>query len=176
MDCIMHWSLRHPCASQPRLTDRPHVIRAQRTDAPRTPKLRTTGVVSVPERLPFTPGPSSDALSFGLAASQGPRDTMEDEAVVFPEGKCGFLYAMVLDGHDGLESVQWLSEHMFKIFSDVLDESLFDGSCSLEDSDPNSGLCCPVELSPSLTASFASADQQLLQQLKRAILSASPCE
>lgn len=107
---------------------------------------------------------------------------MEDEAVVFPDGKCGFLYAsphvshglsgvtgcdvVVLDGHDGLESVQWLSEHMFQIFSDVLDESLYDGSCSLEEADMNSGLCCPVELSPTLSDSFNAADKQLLEELK----------
>ena len=75
-------------------------------------------------------------------------------------------FAVVLDGHDGLESVQWLSEHMFQIFSDVLDETMFDGSCSIEEADRDTGLCCPIELSPSLTESFHAADRQLLEQLK----------
>ena len=73
---------------------------------------------------------------------------------------------VVLDGHDGLESVQWLSENLFGIFSDVLDESLYDGSCSIDQADQNSGLCCPVELSPTLKQSFHAADQQLLEKLE----------
>ena len=70
----------------------PWIIRAQRTDR-REPKVVTTGVVDLPQRVSFTPGDTTEELSFGVAAAQGPRDTMEDEAVVFPEGKCGFLYA-----------------------------------------------------------------------------------
>jgi len=141
------------------------MIRAQRTDR-REPKVVTTGVVDLPPSVSFTPGDITEEFSFGVAAAQGPRNSMEDEAVVFPDGKCGFLYAMVLDGHDGLESVQWLTEHMFEIFSEVLDESMFAGACSLEDSDKDSGLCCPVELSPTLKESFHAADKRLLEKLK----------
>jgi len=92
---------------------------------------------------------------------------MEDEAVVCPEGKCGFLYAMVLDGHDGPDSVAWLSDHMFNIFSGVLDESMFSGTCDLETEDNETGLCCPREFSSTLTESFHSADKKLLAELKR---------
>lgn len=77
-----------------------------------------------------------------------------------------FPLSVVLDGHDGLHSVQWLSEYLFPIFSDVLDETMYDGSCSLELVDQNSGLCCPMELSPPLTKSFHAADRQLLERLK----------
>lgn len=76
------------------------------------------------------------------------------------------LSLVVLDGHDGLESVQWLSEHMFEIFSEVLDDSMFSGSCLLEEADRDTGLCCPVEFSPTLTESFQAADRQLLEKLK----------
>ena len=154
-------------------------IQASREPIP-LPKLVTTGVVQLPDAGSL----ASEELPFGVAATQGPRPTMEDEAVVFPEGKCGFLYAsasglvgcprseakrkliVVLDGHDGLESVQWLSEHLFEIFSDVLDESLYDGSCSIDQADQDSGLCCPVELSPTLKQSFHAADRQLLEKLE----------
>lgn len=133
-------------------------------NAPRR-RVYTTGIVDLPERVDLE-SKELESFNFGVAASQGPRETMEDEAVVFPDGKCGFMYAMVLDGHDGLEAVQWLSENMFRIFSDVIDEGLFDESCEVDVLDLDSGLCCPRELSPTLTQSFEEADKELLQKLK----------
>eukprot|EP00803_Ostreobium_quekettii_P009136 evm.model.scf_558EXC.8 EVM.evm.TU.scf_558EXC.8 scf_558EXC:59871-62527(+) len=91
---------------------------------------------------------------------------MEDEAIVFPDGKCGFMMAMVLDGHDGLPAVQWLADHMFDIFSDVIDDEMFSGTCSLDLVDGKTGLCCPVNITPVLMKSFESADKELLEHLK----------
>eukprot|EP00210_Caulerpa_lentillifera_P005250 g5017.t1 len=133
-------------------------------NAPRR-RVYTTGIVDLPERVDMDLK-GEEPLRFGVAASQGLRETMEDEAVVFPDGKCGFMYAMVLDGHDGLEAVQWLSENMFRIFSDVIDEGLFTGSCEVDQEDLDSGLCCPRELSPTLSQSFQEADKALVKKLK----------
>ena len=38
-------------------------------------------------------GDSVGTLQYGLAALQGPRESMEDYATVVPRGRCGFLYA-----------------------------------------------------------------------------------
>ncbi len=38
-------------------------------------------------------GDSYGTLQYGLAALQGPRESMEDYATVVPRGRCGFLYA-----------------------------------------------------------------------------------
>jgi len=138
-------------------------VNDEQQGAPRR-RVYTTGIVDLPERVDLES--KQETFNFGVAASQGTRDTMEDEAVVFPDGKCGFMYAMVLDGHDGLEAVQWLSENMFRIFSDVIDDELFDESCEVDLLDLNTGLCCPRELSPTLTQSFKEADRELLEKLK----------
>ncbi|CAD7697979.1 unnamed protein product [Ostreobium quekettii] len=125
----------------------------------------TTGIVEVTREQ--AAGGVGPGLDFGVAAAQGPRGTMEDEAVVFPNGKCGFMYAMVLDGHDGLPAVQWLADHMFDIFSGVIDDETFRGSCSLDQVDGQTGLCCPVDLTPLLMKSFEAADRDLLKFLKK---------
>ena len=55
---------------------------------------------------------------------------------------------------------------MFEIFSLVIEDGMFRGSCSLDRLDSDSGLCCPVNLSPVLTESFHAADKKLLKHLK----------
>lgn len=73
---------------------------------------------------------------------------------------------MVLDGHDGPLSVQWLADRLFDIFSTVTDNGLYSGACDLETADPSTGLCCPINLTPTLTEMFNAADVELLQHLK----------
>lgn len=53
----------------------------------------TTGIVEVHGGLPRVWGHAGEELEFGVAAVQGLRETMEDEAIVFPQGKYGFMYA-----------------------------------------------------------------------------------
>lgn len=38
-------------------------------------------------------GEEGGALSYGSAAQQGPRDSMEDYVAIVPKGRCGYLYA-----------------------------------------------------------------------------------
>ena len=77
-----------------------------------------------------------------------------------------FPAAVVLDGHDGLPSVQWLADHLFEIFSDALDKEMIKGNGSLDRVGSDSGVFCPVNLSPVLIQSFHSADKELLKYLK----------
>ena len=77
-----------------RSRERRQICKSQSTSASKdNSKFVTTGVVKLPEGLSVTPSSLGEELPFGVAAAQGGRGTMEDEAVVFPEGKCGFLYA-----------------------------------------------------------------------------------
>ncbi|GMH45465.1 hypothetical protein BSKO_13422 [Bryopsis sp. KO-2023] len=125
----------------------------------------TTGTVEVNRKAEVFDFPAEE-FDFGISALQGKRDSMEDEAVVFETGKCGYMYAMVLDGHDGLLSVQWLADHLFDIFSTVADGDMLSGACELDQADPISGLCCPVNLTPTLTEMFHEADKKLMEHLK----------
>lgn len=125
----------------------------------------TTGIVEVRRRAEMLEQPA-EKFDFGVAALQGPRETMEDEAVVFESGKCGYMYAMVLDGHDGLLSVQWLADHLFDIFSEIADEDMKSGMCELEAA--SNGVFCPINLTPTLTEMFHEADRKLLEHLKEA--------
>lgn len=72
----------------------------------------------------------------------------------------------MLDGHDGPLSVQWLADRLFDIFSEVTDNGMYNGDCDLEVADPATGLCCPVNLTPTLTEMFHEADEELLHFLK----------
>lgn len=79
---------------------------------------------------------------------------MEDEALVFPNGQGGFLYSMVLDGHDGSPAVQWLADHLFDIVSDCMEKCEFKIKNNSQ------------ELISLLKDSFHEADKELLNYLK----------
>lgn len=47
-------------------------------------------------------------IRWGLSRLQGPREEMEDDAVIRSEGLDGFSFAAVFDGHAGFSSVKFL--------------------------------------------------------------------
>ena len=67
-------------------------------------------------------GPSSlsdvAGIRWGLSRLQGPREEMEDDAVIRSDGLDGFSFAAVLDGHAGFSSVKFLRwvSHEQKVF------------------------------------------------------------
>ncbi|KAJ9680020.1 hypothetical protein PVL29_021788 [Vitis rotundifolia] len=53
-------------------------------------------------------------IRWGLCRLQGPREEMEDEAVVRSDGLDGFSFAAVFDGHAGFSSVKFLRDELYK--------------------------------------------------------------
>nr|XP_043631675.1 probable protein phosphatase 2C 5 [Erigeron canadensis] len=56
-------------------------------------------------------------IRWGSAKLQGPRDEMEDDALIIPPPSTdlgGFLFAAVFDGHAGFSSVNFLREELYK--------------------------------------------------------------
>ena len=47
---------------------------------------------------------------------------MEDCAHIVPRGRCGFLFAAVFDGHSGFAAANYLSDHLYEVFSEAIDE------------------------------------------------------
>lgn len=65
-------------------------------------------------------------IRWGLCRLQGPREEMEDEAVVRSDGLDGFSFAAVFDGHAGFSSVKflrWVSNEQ-KVFVFMFSPSL----------------------------------------------------
>lgn len=86
---------------------------------------------------------------------------MEDCALVVPEGQCGYLYALVFDGHSGGAASAWLRDRMYDVICRVMvaDDKGVDTELHHE------GLQCPIDLQEHLTSSFIEADKQLLTDL-----------
>ena len=152
-------------------------------------------------------------LDFGVSSEQGPRESMEDCAHIEPRARCGFLFAAVFDGHSGFAAASYLSDHLYEVFSEAINEGTYGEECSVEGAAAapslcmhpaarrssghhahwgsgahdhyctlvirallcaerdTSGLCCPVELSGLLTASFKRTDRELLEWLQGELLS-----
>lgn len=55
--------------------------------------VASAGVVKVSSKKRRFKDFPAEEFDFGVSAAQGPRETMEDEAVVFETGKCGYMYA-----------------------------------------------------------------------------------
>lgn len=103
-----------------------------------------------------------EPLRHGVAARQGPREEMEDEAVVMDESMCGFMYAAVFDGHGGLSSADYLRLTLFETFRDVVEHDLsLGGSKGILDHE-GTDLCCPRSFTPSLVQAFHDTDKKLL--------------
>lgn len=64
---------------------------AEKLTMPKNPV--SSGIVKVSSRRKRIRQFPADEFDFGVSAAQGPRETMEDEAVVFETGKCGYMYA-----------------------------------------------------------------------------------
>lgn len=71
-------------------------------------------------------------LDFGVWAEQGPRESMEDCAHIVPRGRCGFLFAAVFDGHSGFAAANYLSDHLYEVFSEAIDEGTYGEECDVE--------------------------------------------
>lgn len=110
------------------------------------------------------------SLSWGEAMLQGPRDSMEDYTTVVPDGRCGFLVALLFDGHAGSAAADWLSSRLYDLFSEAVTDEILDArpeeeACEVQGLDTSTGLCCPMGLSTVLSHSFETADKQLLEYL-----------
>lgn len=103
-------------------------------------------------------------LRWGVGAEQGPRETMEDVVQVVPNGKCGFFFATVYDGHSGIAAAQYLEKNLYDVFSKALDMHSLGLDAVLESDDE--GLCCPLELHDVLTECYRKSDDALLKWLK----------
>ncbi|KAK9916403.1 hypothetical protein WJX75_002189 [Coccomyxa subellipsoidea] len=104
-------------------------------------------------------------LDFGVSSLQGPRESMEDCAYIVPRARCGFLFAAVFDGHSGFAAAEYLTDHLYGVISDVINDNTYGQECSVSERDV-SGLCCPVELRAVLADSFKQTDEKLLQFLR----------
>lgn len=118
-----------------------------------------------------TSSTTADDYSYrwGIALTQGPRDSMEDIAQVKPSAPCSFLFASVFDGHGGDAAAQYLEEHFFNVVSDALKRQAgqFSVECSI--SQAEDGLCCPIELQSAVAESFREADENLLKWLSTSV-------
>mmetsp|Transcript_15246 Transcript_15246/g.46030 ORF Transcript_15246/g.46030 Transcript_15246/m.46030 type:complete len:410 (+) Transcript_15246:141-1370(+) len=149
---------------------------AIRVCAPRAPLRQLSTLTS--STAAVTPSVNDEQLadenpefSYGQAALQGPRDTMEDFTSVIPDGRCGFLIASLFDGHSGPRAAEWLNTRLYESFSDTINEDIIDnkaedGECEIEGLDEVTGLCCPVGLRELLADSFEKADKLLLDELR----------
>ncbi|KAK9823944.1 hypothetical protein WJX72_006570 [[Myrmecia] bisecta] len=104
-------------------------------------------------------------LPYGICAVQGRREDMEDYTSVVPRGRCGFLFISVFDGHGGQAAAEYLSQNLYPVISEAIDEQQYGEGCAVDDADV-SGLCCPVELRSVLSKSFLDTDKELLQWLR----------
>jgi len=106
---------------------------------------------------------------WGIALTQGPRDTMEDVAQVKPSAPCSFLFASVFDGHGGDAAAQYLEKNFFNVVSEALKRQAgqFSVECSI--SQAEEGLCCPIELHSAVAESFREADDNLLKWLSTSV-------
>jgi len=129
-------------------------------------------------------------LPHGVSLTQGPREEMEDFVAVVPRARCGYLYAAVFDGHAGSAAARFLADRLYPALSQTIEETNY-VDCELppmtstsSDEASNSkdstqaqaqqnlatasldGLCCPVDISPALAATFDALDVDLLKYLK----------
>ena len=128
-----------------------------------------------PPRATLAPSPSSawDAtygapLPHGVSLAQGPRDEMEDVALVVPRGRCGYLVAAVLDGHAGGAAARWLADALYPALADALVKAGGGGGGGVDAAAAaaaGSDLCCPADLAPPLASAFSRLDASLLRHL-----------
>lgn len=128
----------------------------------------TASSSSEPAAIEAAPPPGQDGsepvvLRYGVGAEQGPRESMEDVTQVVEHGRCGFLYATVLDGHAGIAAAEYLRDRLYGILSDTLDENSLGLECSVNER--QEGLCCPVELHSVMADCYTRADAELLRWL-----------
>lgn len=106
-----------------------------------------------------------EPLRHGVAVRQGPREEMEDEAVVMDESMCGFMYAAVFDGHGGLSSADYLRLSLYETFRDVVEHDVSLGGAKGVLDHEGTDLCCPRSFTPSLVQAFHETDKKLLDWL-----------
>lgn len=68
--------------------------------------------------------------------------------------------AAVFDGHGGFAAAEYLQQHLYRIFTRVLDAKGVEQGLDMSQDVP--GLACPLPLAPVLTDSFHHADEDLL--------------
>ncbi|XP_030532436.1 protein phosphatase 2C 57 [Rhodamnia argentea] len=75
------------------------------------PKSRCCSAIAIdaPSSLAEVSG-----VRWGYTSVQGPREEMEDDVVVRPDGLDGFSFAAVFDGHGGFSSAKFLRDELFK--------------------------------------------------------------
>jgi len=79
--------------------------------------------------------------------------------------------AAVFDGHAGSAAATYLEQHLYDVFSEMLDQNSMGLDCSL--SEREEGLCCPLELHTVLTECYRRADEALLAWLSCKLPAAS---
>lgn len=96
---------------------------------------------------------------------------------VVEEGRCGYLYAAVFDGHAGDAAARYLAETLYPALAAALDEDdvrsgsggSAAGECDAAAPPPTpGGLCCPADLAPALAAAFERVDARLVAHLAKA--------
>ncbi|XP_043718302.1 protein phosphatase 2C 57-like [Telopea speciosissima] len=93
-------------------------------------------------------------IRWGCSRLQGPRQEMEDDAVVRTDNLDGFSFAALFDGHAGFSSVKFLRDELFKECVEALQ-----GGLLLSSKDFNA-------VSEALQEAFTNADIKLLNWLE----------
>ncbi|KAH0686688.1 hypothetical protein KY284_017241 [Solanum tuberosum] len=102
-----------------------------------------------------TPLTSVSGIRWGSTMVQGPREEMEDDAVIIQSDDLdGFTYAAVFDGHAGFSSVKFLREELYKECVTALQ-----GGLLLNRKDLNA-------IRKALQEAFENADRKLLNRLE----------
>uniref|UniRef100_M1BLB1 protein-serine/threonine phosphatase n=1 Tax=Solanum tuberosum TaxID=4113 RepID=M1BLB1_SOLTU len=102
-----------------------------------------------------TPLTSVSGIRWGSTMVQGPREEMEDDAVIVQlDDLDGFTYAAVFDGHAGFSSVKFLREELYKECVTALQ-----GGLLLNRKDLNA-------IRKALQEAFENADRKLLNRLE----------
>ncbi|KAG5617288.1 hypothetical protein H5410_017112 [Solanum commersonii] len=113
---------------------------------------RCCSAIAIDAPAPFT---SVSGIRWGSTMVQGPREEMEDDAVIVQSDDLdGFTYAAVFDGHAGFSSVKFLREELYKECVTALQ-----GGLLLNRKDLNA-------IRKALQEAFENADRKLLNRLE----------
>ncbi|CAN4085690.1 unnamed protein product [Withania somnifera] len=113
---------------------------------------RCCSAIAIDAPAPLT---SVSGIRWGLTMVQGPREEMEDDAVIVQSDDLdGFTYAAVFDGHAGFSSVKFLREELYKECVTALQ-----GGLLLHRKDLNA-------ISKALQEAFENADRKLSNWLE----------
>jgi len=108
---------------------------------------------------------SAGVRGVGTAESVGGRTEMEDTLDLRLEGRCGYLYAGVFDGHGGAASSEFLKLALYDAFSKAVDADERDAVSPVLPQNADGSLACPMALKAPLEDAFKATDRELISYL-----------